>query len=242
MESTGVYWKPVWNVLEGQLEVLLVNAQHIKGVPGRKPDQKDSEWIADLLQHGLLRGSFVPPREAREMRDLTRYRVSITGECNRIANRIQKVLEDANIKLASVATDPSGAVKRYEQCRAEHSLRQILRYREEGSARIRSINCRKNLLSIVRLPVESSEIDTYAQNSVGSISRVRGLRLPGTAEQQASAGEKDETSRDLRGEKDLALPLASPSRRKHALISVWTEPIAGQMPISTAVTTESASV
>src|SRR6266478_3199990 len=98
MESTGVYWKPVWNLLEGQFEVLLVNAQHIKAVPGRKTDQKDSEWIADLLQHGLLRGSFVPPRETRELRDLTRYRVSLTEECNRIANRIQKVLEDANIQ------------------------------------------------------------------------------------------------------------------------------------------------
>jgi transposase len=109
MEATGVYWKPVWNILEGQFEVLLVNAQHIKAVPGRKTDQKDSEWIADLLQHGLLRGSFVPPRPTRELRDLTRYRVSLTQEINRIANRVQKVLEDANIKLASVATDALGA-------------------------------------------------------------------------------------------------------------------------------------
>jgi len=109
MESTGVYWKPVWNILESQFEVLLVNAQHIKAVPGRKTDQKDSEWIADLLQHGLLHGSFVPPRATRELRDLTRYRVSLAQECNRIANRIQKVLEDANLKLASVATDALGA-------------------------------------------------------------------------------------------------------------------------------------
>jgi transposase len=110
MEATGVYWKPVWNVLDGQFtEVLLVNAQHIKAVPGRKTDQKDSEWIADLLQHGLLRGSFVPPQATRELRDLTRYRVSLAQECNRIANRIQKVLEDANLKLASVATDALGA-------------------------------------------------------------------------------------------------------------------------------------
>lgn len=109
LESTGVYWKPVWNILEGQFEVLLVNAQHIKAVPGRKTDQKDSEWIADLLQHGLLRGSFVPPKPLRELRDLTRYRVSLAEECNRIANRVQKVLEDANIKLASVASDPLGA-------------------------------------------------------------------------------------------------------------------------------------
>jgi transposase len=109
MESTGVYWKPVWNVLEGQFEILLVNAQHIKAVPGRKTDQNDAEWIADLLQHGLLRRSFVPPTAIRELRDLTRYRVSLVQECNRLANRIQKVLEDANIKLASVATDALGA-------------------------------------------------------------------------------------------------------------------------------------
>ena len=109
LESTGVYWKPVWNLLEGQFEVLLVNAQHIKAVPGRKTDQKDSEWIADLLQHGLLRASFVPPAPTRELRDLTRYRASLAQEINRIANRIQKVLEDANIKLASVATDTLGA-------------------------------------------------------------------------------------------------------------------------------------
>src|SRR6201987_3958532 len=109
LESTGVYWKPVWNLLEGQFAVLLVNAQHIKAVPGLKTDQKDSEWIADLLQHGLLRASFVPPTPTRELRDLTRYRASLAQEINRIANRIQKVLEDANIKLASVATDTLGA-------------------------------------------------------------------------------------------------------------------------------------
>ena len=109
MESSGVYWKPVWNILEGSFEVILVNAQHIKAVPGRKTDQKDSEWIADLLQHGLLRSSFVPPTLTRELRDLTRYRVNLVQECNRIANRIQKVLEDANIKLAAVVSDSLGA-------------------------------------------------------------------------------------------------------------------------------------
>src|ERR1700680_4868087 len=109
MEARRVYWKPVWNILAEQFEALLVNAQHIKAVPGRKTDQKDSEWIADLLQHGLLRASFVPPTPTRELRDLTRYRASLAQEINRIANRIQKVLEDANIKLASVATDTLGA-------------------------------------------------------------------------------------------------------------------------------------
>src|SRR6201987_754520 len=109
MESTGVYWKPVWNILAEQFEALLVNAQHIKAVPGRKTDQKDSEWIADLLQHGLLRPSFVPPTPIRELRDLTRYRASLAQEVNRIAHRVQKVLEDTTIKLSSVATDVLGA-------------------------------------------------------------------------------------------------------------------------------------
>jgi transposase len=108
MESTGVYWKPVWNLLEGQFELLLVNAQHIKQVPGRKTDIRDCEWIADLFQHGLLRGSYVPQREQRELRDLTRYRVRLCEDKVRLANRIQKVLEDANVKLASVATDVLG--------------------------------------------------------------------------------------------------------------------------------------
>jgi len=85
MESTGVYWKPVWNIVAEQFEVLLVNAQHIKAVPDRKTDQKDSEWIADLLQRGLLRGSLLPPQPKRELRDLTRHRVSLVQEINRIA-------------------------------------------------------------------------------------------------------------------------------------------------------------
>jgi transposase len=110
MEATGVYWKPVWNILEGHVpEMLLVNAQHVKAVPGRKTDQKDAEWLADLLQHGLLRSSFIPPVPIRELRDLTRLLVSVVEDLNRVTNRIQKVLEDANIKLASVASDTVGA-------------------------------------------------------------------------------------------------------------------------------------
>ena len=108
MESTGVYWKPVFHLLEGRFEVLLVNAQHIKQVPGRKTDVKDAEWIAQLLQHGLLAASFVPPPPIRELRDLTRQRPQLVRERAAVANRIQKVLEDANIKLASVATDVLG--------------------------------------------------------------------------------------------------------------------------------------
>lgn len=105
MESTGVYWKPVWNILEAACTILLVNAQHVKAVPGRKTDTKDCQWIADLLQHGLLRGSFVPPTPIRELRDLTRTRANLRQDHTSIANRMQKVLEDANVKISSVATD-----------------------------------------------------------------------------------------------------------------------------------------
>lgn len=108
MESTGVYWKPIYNLLEGYFELLVVNAQHIKAVPGRKTDVRDAEWIADLLQHGLLKGSFIPPAPQRELRELTRYRVSLVQERARMVNRLQKTLEDTNIKLGDVATDILG--------------------------------------------------------------------------------------------------------------------------------------
>ncbi len=108
MESTGVYWKPVFNLLEGRVQVILVNAQHIKQVPGRKTDVKDCEWLAQLLQHGLLKASFVPPQPTRELRDLTRQRTQLVRQAATVANRIQKVLEDANIKLGSVASDVLG--------------------------------------------------------------------------------------------------------------------------------------
>src|SRR5215475_465170 len=98
MESTGVYWKPVYNLLEGSLEALVVNARHIKAVPGRKTDVKDCEWIAELLRHGLLHPSFIPDRPQRELRELTRYRTSLIQERAAEVNRLQKVLEGANIK------------------------------------------------------------------------------------------------------------------------------------------------
>jgi transposase len=106
LESTGVYWRPVWNILEGgSYEMILVNPQHFRSVPGRKTDQKDCEWLAQLLQHGLVRSSFVPAQETRELRDLTRYRVKLMQERNRVHNRIEKVLQDANLKLSSVVSD-----------------------------------------------------------------------------------------------------------------------------------------
>jgi transposase len=107
-----VYWKPVFNLLEGNFTVLIVNAQHIKAVPGRKTDVKDAEWIADLLQHGLLKASFVPSGPQRELRDLTRYRVRLTEEKAREVNRVQKTLEDTNLKLGDVVSDIMGKASR----------------------------------------------------------------------------------------------------------------------------------
>lgn len=108
MESTGVYWKPIFNLFEGDFEVLLVNPAHIKQVPGRKTDVKDCQWIAELLEHGLLKASFIPPLEIRDLRDLTRYRRKLVQTRAAEVNRVQKILEQANIKLASVATDVMG--------------------------------------------------------------------------------------------------------------------------------------
>ena len=108
VESTGVYWKPVFNLLEGVLEVILVNARHVKAVPGRKTDVRDCEWLADLLRHGLLKASFIPPIEIREIRELTRYRQTLVKEQTALANRVQKLIESANIKLGQVATDVLG--------------------------------------------------------------------------------------------------------------------------------------
>ena len=109
IESTGVYWKPVYNLLEkAGIEVVLVNAQHVKNVPGRKTDVKDAEWLAPLLRVGLLRSSFAPPQEIRELRDLTRYRTQVIRQRAQECNRIQKLLENCNIKLASVASNVLG--------------------------------------------------------------------------------------------------------------------------------------
>lgn len=108
MESTGVYWKPIYNVLDGSVEVLVVNAQHLKAVPGRKTDVHDAEWLADLLQHGLLRASYIPARAQRELRELTRTRTRLIQQRSQTINRLQKVLEDSNIKLGSVVSNIMG--------------------------------------------------------------------------------------------------------------------------------------
>jgi transposase len=108
LESTGVYWKPLFNVLEEVIEVVLANARHIKNVPGRKTDVKDCEWLAQLLRHGLVRGSFIPPKPIRQLRDLTRYRQKLVQQRSSEINRLQKFLEDANIKLSAVVSDING--------------------------------------------------------------------------------------------------------------------------------------
>jgi len=128
LESTGVLWKPVWNVLEGRFILLLVNPHQVKQVPGRKSDVSDAEWIAQLLQCGLLRGSFVPGRELRQLRDLTRFRAQLASEQTRLANRIHKVLEDANIKLSAVASDilgKSGRAMLRALIRGEHDPEEL---------------------------------------------------------------------------------------------------------------------
>ncbi len=109
IESTGVYWKPVFNILEDALTVILINPEHAHALRGRKTDVKDAEWLADLLRHGLLKASFIPPPEIRELRELTRYRESLVREQSAVANRIQKLIESGNIKLAQVASDALGA-------------------------------------------------------------------------------------------------------------------------------------
>jgi transposase len=112
MESTGVYWKPLWRVLEGHFQVVLANAQEVRNLPGRKSDLQDAEWLADLLAHGLIRSSFVPPAPLRALRDLTRTRTQMTREVTRHTLRLQKTLEDANIKLTNVLTDILGVTGR----------------------------------------------------------------------------------------------------------------------------------
>jgi transposase len=112
MEATGVYWKPVWHLLEGLFGLLLANAQHVRNVPGRKSDVKDAQWLADLLAVGLIRGSFVPPAPIHELRDLTRTRKQLVRERSRQTQRMQKILEDANLKLTETITDIQGLTGR----------------------------------------------------------------------------------------------------------------------------------
>ena len=135
MESTGVYWKPVFNILETDFDVILVNARHIKNVPGHKTDKKDSKWIAKLLLSGLLKGSFIPPLPIRQLRDLTRYRKKTVQSISSEKSRLQKILEDANIKLSSVVTDMSGktATKIIDaMLQGEEDIEELVKFRQKN--------------------------------------------------------------------------------------------------------------
>ena len=145
MESTGVLWKPVWNILEGRFQLLLVNPRELKQVPGRKSDVRDSQWIAQLLQCGLLRSSFVPSRDQRDLRDLTRQRAQLSAEHTRVVNRIHKTLEDANIKLGAVASDilgKSGRAMLQAMLAGERNTERLADM-AEGHFAARSRNCKK---------------------------------------------------------------------------------------------------
>lgn len=152
MESTGEFWKPVYNILEGNFELLVVNARHIKNVPGRKTDVKDAEWIADLLRHGLLRGSLIPPQAQRDLRDLTRQRTNLVQDRATVVNRLQKVCEWSNIKLSSVATDITGASARamLEAILAGHTAPQTLADLAKGRLRNKRSELERALNGVVR--------------------------------------------------------------------------------------------
>jgi hypothetical protein len=131
MESTGVFWKPIFALLEGQCEVLLANAHHLKAVPGHKTDSKDAEWIADLVQHGLLRPSFIPPLAQRQLRELTRYRSTLVAERARLVNRLHQLLEDTNLQLTAVVTKVTGVSAR--------AMLEALLGLRDGSSRARRV-------------------------------------------------------------------------------------------------------
>lgn len=184
MEATGVYWKPIMNVLEGHIGVLVVNAQHIKAVPGRKTDVRDAEWIAELLQHGLLSGSFIPPRDQREVRELTRFRVSLVQERARAVNRLQKTLEETNIKLGDVATDILGKSARamLEGLLAGQSDPEVLAGLARGRLKAKRAELQEALVGTMQahhrflLQEHLGHIDRLDQ-AIGRVTREIGVRL-----------------------------------------------------------------
>jgi transposase len=158
MEATGAYWKPIYNVLEmDEMPTLVVNAQHIKAVPGRKTDVKDSEWIADLLRHGLLNGSYIPKREQRELKELVKYRRSLIQERARELNRIQKILEGANIKLSSVVSEIDGK-----------SSRQMLEMLASGETDVKAMASKAQM----RLKQKISQLEEALQGFMGAHQRL----------------------------------------------------------------------
>lgn len=189
IESTGVYWRPVFNLLEGLLEVILVNARHIKAVPGRKTDVKDSEWLADLLRHGLLKASFIPPLEIRELRELTRYRQSLIRDQAAIANRVQRLIESGNIKLGQVASDCLGV-----------SGRLILRQLADGEGDVQKLA----LLARGKLKQKEAELRRAVSGRLTAAQRFVLRELLGRFEEQERAIAKvnEEIKREVEASPD----------------------------------------
>jgi transposase len=207
MESTSVYWKPVYNILEADFEILLVNAQHVKNVPGRKTDKADSRWLTKLLLSGLLKGSFIPPCDIREMRDLFRYRKKLTAQIVAEKNRFQKILEDANIKLGSVISDVFGAsgkaitnaiiggqtdaaklasLANYSIRASKETLRQSLQGKITGHHRFMLSTICKSIANTENLIVDiEKSIDEHVQQYSTEMNLLQ--TVPGVGKQSAAA-------------------------------------------------------
>jgi transposase len=193
IESTGEYWKPVFNLLEGNFEVILVNSKHVKQVPGRKTDVKDAEWLAELLSYGLLKASYIPPKPQRDLRDLTRHRVKLVQERARIVNRVQKVLEHANIKLASVASDVMGVSGRQMMAALVEGETDpaVMAELAKGRLRNKMALLEKALTGVVRphhrfmLAQHLSHID-FLDEQIERVSNEIGQRVEGMSHRQGS--------------------------------------------------------
>ena len=200
VESTGEYWKPVFNLLEGNFDVILVNSKHVKQVPGRKTDVKDAEWLAELLSYGLLRASYIPAKPQRDLRDLTRHRVKLVQERARVVNRVQKVLENANIKLASVASDVMGVSGREMMAAlvAGETDAGVMAELAKGRLRNKMTLLEKALTGVVRphhrfmLAQHLSHID-FLDEQIERVSseigqRVEGMSHSGSSDDSGSSG------------------------------------------------------
>jgi transposase len=219
IESTGDFWKPVFNILEGEIEVWLVNAQHVKTVKGRKTDVKDSEWLAELLMHGLLKPSFIPPKPQRQLRELTRYRSTLVQERARIVNRVQKLLEEANIKLSSVATDVLGVSGRaiLEALVADHLTPEEMAQLARGRLRNKIPELEKALVGLMDatqrrlLALQLEHID-FLDEKIDTLSadisqHLEGMSQPPTEEESQGGGQSSAEQPDS---KLLLKPLTWP--------------------------------
>ncbi len=218
MEATGVYWKPIYNLLDGAVALLVVNARHIKAVPGRKTDVHDAEWIADLLQHGLLTSSFIPPIEQRELREFTRYRTSLVQDRARAVNRLQKTLEDTNLKLGDVVTDILGksARKILEALLAGQTDPTLLADLAQGRLKAKRAQLEEALVGVLKphhrflLTEHLTLIDTLEEAILRATREIEvrmGPPDPGPLESQESEGEESETEAQKENEREKS-PLA----------------------------------